>query len=72
MLVEEASSIEILEAQDVIDTLSSIRQSVTTTILDPWYNKGFGGVRDDYDDWLQEVIRLSAKASEHCFRVGIS
>ena len=70
LLTQEASSISVLEAQDVIDTLSSLRQGVTTTILDPWYNKGVGGVRDDYDDWLQEVIRLSAKLSEHVFVWG--
>ena len=44
--------------------------SVTATILDPWYNKGVGGARPDYDDWLCEVIHAAAEISDHVFVWG--
>jgi hypothetical protein len=37
--------IMVLPPQDVMDTIRNIKQRVTTTILDTWYNKGIGGVR---------------------------
>lgn len=60
----------ILPPQDVLVTLNSLPFPVTTTILDPWYNKGIGGVRDDYYDWLFTVLKMTAKLSEHIFLWG--
>ena len=54
---------------DVLDTLFQIT-SVQAVILDPWYNKGTGGVRDDYHDWLETVISSSCAISEHVFVWG--
>ena len=64
-----ASSIEILSAADVLHTLSNT-ESVHSIILDPWYNKGFGGTRPDYHDWLSEVIAAASKISQHIFVWG--
>ena len=67
------ASIDILDPADVLQTLQLLVSSsvnVTTTILDPWYNKGVGGYREDYDEWLNEVIGLAAKVSEHIFVWG--
>jgi len=46
----------ILPPQDGISVLQSIREPVTTTILDPWYNKGVGGVREDYHHRTTTVV----------------
>jgi len=62
--------VEILPPQDVLETLSSIDREVTTTILDPWYNKGIGGTRDDYDQWLKKVVVETARISHHIFVWG--
>lgn len=62
--------ITILPPQDVMNTLKMIDQPVTTTILDPWYNKGFGGVRSDYYGWLFALVDTTAKISDHIFLWG--
>lgn len=38
-----ASSVQILPAADVLDTLSAVSTKVATVILDPWDNRGVGG-----------------------------
>ena len=54
----------------MLETLASIDERVTTTILDPWYNKGFGGARSDYGLWLADVVAQTAKLSQHIFVWG--
>lgn len=66
---ESTSTIEILPAADVLDTLRTTDQ-VTAVILDPWYNKGVGGTRPDYHDWLSSVITAACEISEHVFVWG--
>ncbi|TAK05829.1 site-specific DNA-methyltransferase [bacterium] len=41
-----------------------------TTIFDPWYNKGFGGERDDYIAYIVSVLRSLEPFSEHLFFWG--
>lgn len=61
--------IEAWPPADVLDTLAEA-PNVKAVILDPWYNKGIGGERDDYNDWLAEVIRAACRISEHVFVWG--
>ena len=61
--------VAIAPPQDVLVTLREAPQ-VQTVILDPWYNRGVGGYRDDYDDWLSEVVAASAKVAQHIFVWG--
>ena len=68
-LSHSASSIEILSSADVLDTLSNT-PPVHSIILDPWYNKGVGGKRPDYHDWLSEVITAASRKSQHIFVWG--
>lgn len=63
-------SITILSARDVFETLASVDEKVTTTILDPWYNKGVGGTRPDYHQWLDRVVSEACLISEHVFVWG--
>ena len=65
----EKTSVEILPAADVLDTLTTSMR-VGTVIIDPWYNKGIGGTRPDYDNWLTEVIHASCRISDHVFVWG--
>ncbi len=39
-------------------------------MLDPWYNKGVGGVRDDYREYILELLSISATISDHVFLWG--
>jgi site-specific DNA-methyltransferase (adenine-specific) len=64
------SGINILPAQDAFTLLRNQKEHVNTIILDPWYNRGIGGVRDDYASWLQELVALAAKHADHIFVWG--
>ena len=63
------ASIEVLPPADVLATLEASPR-VEAVILDPWYNKGTGGVRGDYDDWLAGVVREACKIANHVFVWG--
>lgn len=69
----ERHGVATLPPQDVLDTLdhvASMALSVTTIILDPWYNKGVGGVRPDYYEWLETVLGKAAPIAQHIFLWG--
>lgn len=44
--------------------------AVEAVILDPWYNKGIGGERGDYNDWLADVIHAACSIAKHVFVWG--
>lgn len=69
-LLQIPGDIVILQPADAAATLASMDTSVTTTILDPWYNKGVGGVLPDYDNYLTNLVQLAADCSEHIFVWG--
>lgn len=69
----ERDGIAILPPQDVTKTLAvmqTLGYFFDTTIIDPWYNKGFGGVQDDYMPFFLEVIRQSGLVSNHVYFWG--
>src|SRR5918912_662350 len=66
-------NIAILPPIDVKESLQLIKRLGITpvvTMLDPWYNKGFGGVRDDYKEYIIELLETAAQVSEHVFLWG--
>ncbi len=64
------ATIEILPPADVFETLAKVPDEVKATILDPWYNRGVGGVVDDYATWLERLVSETAQVSEHIFLWG--
>jgi site-specific DNA-methyltransferase (adenine-specific) len=40
------------------------------TMLDPWYNKGVGGERDDYGPYILRLLDLASAVSPHVFLWG--
>lgn len=66
----EDELVTVLNPQDVFDTLAGVQVPVTTTILDPWYNKGVGGSRGDYREWLNRVVLEASRISQHVFVWG--
>lgn len=67
--VRRRTTIRILPPADVAKTLAESKR-VGAVILDPWYNKGVGGERSDYDDWLAGIIQSSCNISPHVFVWG--
>jgi site-specific DNA-methyltransferase (adenine-specific) len=66
----ERQLITVLPPADAFHTLEAMAAPVKVIMLDPWYNKGVGGVRDDYDDWLVELVTLSGELAEHVYVWG--
>ena len=62
--------IVILPPQDVMETLDIIDFHITTTMLDPWYNRGIGGVDKDYFLWVSKVLEKSEKICDNIFLWG--
>lgn len=65
--------IAILPPIDAIDSLRLLtRLDLTTavTMLDPWYNKGVGGVRSDYREAMVALLRRAGEVSSHTFFWG--
>jgi site-specific DNA-methyltransferase (adenine-specific) len=60
----------VLPSEDVLTLLGHQKEHVSTIMLDPWYNRGVGGVRVDYREWLQELVNLAARNADHIFVWG--
>jgi hypothetical protein len=59
-----------MEAKESIQFISSLGHRPTTTILDPWYNRGIGGVRDDYVPYILDIINTIKDNTDHLFLWG--
>jgi hypothetical protein len=66
---EEHGEVTILIPQDALATLRS-QKDITATMLDPWYNRGVGGTREDYDEFLGQLLHEAARISDHIFLWG--
>lgn len=65
--------VAILPPQDVTDTLALVEalgMKFNTVMLDPWYNKGFGGTRDGYMPFFLDVIHRSGERADHVYFWG--
>jgi site-specific DNA-methyltransferase (adenine-specific) len=66
-------NIVLLSRMDVLDSLALVKDrlgAVAAVVLDPWYNRGTGGVREDYREWLAGVLAASAAVADHVFLWG--
>lgn len=59
-----------LEAGQSLRLMGLLGFNFRTTMLDPWYNKGLGGVRDDYQDYILDILGLTIPVSEHIYLWG--
>jgi len=59
-----------MEAKESIQLLEYLKIHPQTTILDPWYNRGTGGVREDYVEYQLEIINLLKDNTIHFFFWG--
>lgn len=68
-----SNSVEVYDPQDVLDAVARFREThgrCECAILDPWYNKGVGGVRDDYVEYMSAIIAEVASVSDHVYFWG--
>ena len=42
----------------------------TCVMLDPWYNKGVGGERDDYVDYVKGLLTAAGRVAPHVYLWG--
>ncbi len=71
----EECGVAILPPMDVKESMSLLLENdikATTSILDPWYNKGIGGVLPDneYDNFIRMLIQQSSKMSDIIYLWG--
>jgi len=59
-----------MEVKESIQFISSLGYKPITTILDPWYNRGIGGVRDDYVYYILNIINNIKDNTDHLFLWG--
>lgn len=58
---------------DVFDSIKKFSDEYgrcTCAMLDPWYNKGIGGVRDDYVEYIEKILNRLATISDHIYFWG--
>lgn len=67
--VRASELVTVLAPRDAEATISAVDHA-TVVMLDPWYNKGVGGIRDDYFPWLRRILSLSSERSDHVFLWG--
>lgn len=71
----EKSGVAILPPMDVKDSMELLIENgikAKTSILDPWYNKGIGGVLPDaeYDEFIRTLLNESAITSDILYLWG--
>lgn len=59
-----------LDVKDSLQLMNMLALKPRVTMLDPWYNKGFGEIREDYYDYILSLLALSVPLSEHIFLWG--
>ncbi len=69
----QSNGVAILPPIDVKESLKLIKHlgiNPKVTMLDPWYNKGYGGVREDYREYILDILSDAALVSDHVFLWG--
>jgi site-specific DNA-methyltransferase (adenine-specific) len=59
-----------MEAKESMQFILSLGYRPTTTIIDPWYNRGIGGVRNDYVPYILDIINIIKDNTDHLFLWG--
>lgn len=68
--VLDLGGIVVLPPQDVLKTLREFTGHAKVVMLDPWYNRGVGGIREGYEEWLGILLAEASRVSDHVFLWG--
>src|SRR5437016_5890371 len=69
----KVSDIAVYEPLDVFDSVERFKSEYgrcTCAMFDPWYNKGAGGVRGDYVEYITTILEKLAEVSDHIYFWG--
>ncbi len=69
----EDGQLVLLPPMDVLDSLGLIKKlgyNVTVVMLDPWFNKGIGGVREDYVEYIVTILSAAKDVANHIYLWG--
>lgn len=59
-----------MDVFDSISKFSECGERANVTMFDPWYNKGIGGEREDYLEFVESVLSSLAVFSDHIYVWG--
>jgi site-specific DNA-methyltransferase (adenine-specific) len=59
-----------MEAKESMRLIAALNYRPAMTMLDPWYNRGTGGVRADYIPYILEIIDAIKNNTDHFFLWG--
>lgn len=65
--------IAILPPMDVFESIRIFKNcnySADVTLLDPWYNRGVGGVREDYVEFITNILKECKDSTQHLYLWG--
>lgn len=66
-----SDAVALLPPMDVEQSLELVEGLDPDVImLDPWYNKGVGGEREDYDEFVLRLLERSGRRARHVFLWG--
>lgn len=71
--MDGSPSIDVWPAADIEQSIDRLEQEgirPTVSMLDPWYNKGVGGVREDYFEYICNLLNRLCSISDHVFFWG--
>ncbi len=69
LLRDQRPYVAILAPRDAREAIA-LSPRAKVMMLDPWYNKGVGGTRQDYKEWLCDIVRLAGQHADHVFVWG--
>lgn len=67
------NGVAILPPMDIFHSarlLTALGLHAQCCVLDPWYNKGIGGVRDDYHHYILRILAELGSLADHVFLWG--
>ena len=65
-----ATLLNCLDVEEALCLAARSSLDFKVTMLDPWYNKGVGGEREDYHEYIINLLELSSRVSPHVFLWG--
>lgn len=59
-----------MEAKESMQLITYLNYKPTVTIIDPWYNRGVGGEREDYVPYIVDIVNEIKNNTKHLFLWG--
>ena len=60
-----------MDARESMQLITRLGYQPTMTMLDPWYNRGIGGVREDYVSDILDIVDHIKSNTNHLFLWGV-